>query len=581
MYIYRIKIKNFRNIEELDWKPKKDFNILFGANGSGKSNIANALNLLFNGNYNEDLFEFSDFYRCDINNHIEIECWLNEIDSLNSSISEHVQHIDKNDNIVEDDTDEELKTVLILSLTNEGMQKKWNIIQSTGISSLSNSIRKELHYDYLNSDRIPDKDVNLTKSGLFYKNTKNNTILWNKLNELGKDVVKETNDKIKENQELAKELSVIFEQNKNLFFSGISIGIKDIASSYFNSGFQFITNHNEYAIPLSMHSKGKQNLFLFDLILNSLNENSMVFIEELEQNLEPVNQKKVALQFRDKVKGQLFITSHSASLLDYFSLEDMFFVKDGKILNIIDRSSPEDVNFLNQVLKINKHDFISSLMTSKVILCEGKSEYNSLPLFSELNNNYMLENNIGILKVDGKGNFSKYLKIYQRLQIPTILLLDNDVDNNQIIKDCKDLATTIFLQQDDYEDIIYPGLEEICDEFQNLIPINEIKDFLNSFPNSKEGIKAKYTNVNNVIKSINLESISSYSGLYKNKIVFNLILHQKFISDYYSLYVSNLLLEHSINPEQYKNFFDFLKGDINLKELDNEPKVRLLGEKTC
>ena len=47
MYIYKIIIKNFRNIDSFEWNPNKKINVLFGHNGCGKSNIAQALNLLF------------------------------------------------------------------------------------------------------------------------------------------------------------------------------------------------------------------------------------------------------------------------------------------------------------------------------------------------------------------------------------------------------------------------------------------------------------------------------------------------------------------------------------------------------
>lgn len=578
MYLYRIKIKNFRNIKDLDWKPNKDFNILLGANGSGKSNIAIALDMLFNGNYGDDIFDYCDFYECNLDNKIEIECWLNEIGSLGTQISDFVQHINNNDEIVQDDTNEELKTMLIVSLSNDGLQKKWNIFQSTGISSLTPNIRKEINYDYLSSDRIPEKDINLTKSGLFYKNTKKNENLWNKLNEVGKEAVKITNDKIIGNQEINNEVTSIFKENKNLFFDSISIGIKDIASSYFNSGFQFITKYDNFSIPLSRHSKGKQNLFLFDLILNSLDQNSIVYIEELEQNLEPINQKKVALQFKEKIKGQLFITSHSASLLEYFNLEDMFYVREGSVNKIIDITSQDEKNFLKQVLKFNKHNFLSSLMSSKVILCEGKSEYNTLPLFSRLNNNYMMKNNIDIFKSDGKGNFSMYLKIYKKLKIPTFLLLDNDSDNSSIISSCKTLTDTIFLQENDYEDIIYPGLKDIADDLESLISIKETKNYLKSFPQSNESKKSKYADITKHINELNFDNINSYFDIYSYKDIFKLVLHQCFISDYHSLYIADLLVEKGINPKQYQNLFNYLMKDINLKSFNGNDKIKLLGE---
>ena len=62
MYTYKIIIKNFRNIDFLEWNPDKKVNVLFGHNGCGKSNIAQALNLLFStiGLISRPLINLSD-----------------------------------------------------------------------------------------------------------------------------------------------------------------------------------------------------------------------------------------------------------------------------------------------------------------------------------------------------------------------------------------------------------------------------------------------------------------------------------------------------------------------------------------
>lgn len=257
----------------------------------------------------------------------------------------------------------------------------------------------------------------------------------------------------------------------------------------------------------------------------------------------------------------------------------MFFVRDGKVIKLIDTSVKEEKNFLTQVLKFNKHNFISSLMASKVLLCEGKSEYNSLPLFSEVNDNFLLDNNVNVLKAEGKTNFPQYLKMYKKLNIPTTMLLDNDKDNTSLINDCKDITDTIILQENDYEDIIYPGLEKICNNLEDIIPIIDIKDFLKNFPTSKEGKKNKYNDVNGMINSLDIDSITSYSDLYSNKEIFTLVLHQKFVSDYHCLFITNLFIENDINPEQYKNLFEYLIGKIVLKDYIENSNVKLLGEK--
>ena len=62
MYIYKIEIKNFRNLRNVTWKPDKHSNVLFGNNGCGKTNMAEALALLFTPNRYRVYFDKADYY---------------------------------------------------------------------------------------------------------------------------------------------------------------------------------------------------------------------------------------------------------------------------------------------------------------------------------------------------------------------------------------------------------------------------------------------------------------------------------------------------------------------------------------
>ena len=43
MYIKKVKLENFRNYEKLDVEFKKDFNLIYGNNAQGKTNILEAI----------------------------------------------------------------------------------------------------------------------------------------------------------------------------------------------------------------------------------------------------------------------------------------------------------------------------------------------------------------------------------------------------------------------------------------------------------------------------------------------------------------------------------------------------------
>ena len=265
-------------------------------------------------------------------------------------------------------------------------------------------------------------------------------------------------------------------------------------------------------------------------------------------------------------------------MLEYFDMENMFYVKEGNIIRIINPDNEDEIKFHNQVLKFNKHEFIATLMSSGILLCEGPSESYNIPTYSEINDNFLLQNNIEILKVEGKGNFYCFLKMYNKVRLPANVLLDNDDDNKETIKYCTGLAQNIFIQQNDYEDIIYPYLCDCCEKLGELISFTEIKDFLQTFPESKNAKRDKYKEIKNQIEQLDFESLSGYKELYRNKILFTFVLHEKFISSYYSRFIANLLKETGKNPQQYKNLFDYLSGKIDLKSKDGNPNVKYLGE---
>lgn len=572
MYIYRMIIKNFRNLENLDWKPNKDINIIFGPNGSGKSNIALALDLLFNSNMNDDTFDITDFYNCDINNEIKIECWIEEEDTMETQLSQYIQHIDSNDNLVSDDNTEAFKGILILRLSSDGYLKKWNVIQSTEITELKTSLRKSINYTFLSSDRKADKVINLSKSGLFYKNTRKNVELWGKLASVGSNIVKNANDNISNDNELKTLLNEEFKDN-NSFFNDISIGVKEVPSTYYQSGYQFMIMKGNYSLPIEKHSTGQQNLFLFDLIIKSLDENSISYIEEIEQNLEPINQKRLAMRLRDKIQGQLFITSHSISLLEYFDLTKMFLLNQGNIIKILDDSVKDEKSFEINVMKGNKRDFLSALMASGVLLCEGPTEYSALPIYDEKYNNKLLNNSVEIVKVDGKKKFDLYLNIFKKCKKKTYVLIDKDEDISNDIKNIKNLTNKILIQSDDYESVIFEDIATNVNDLDKLVPFIQVKDYLGSClkeNGKKEKFKPRITEEE-------LENINSYNELHKYRFDFIHILHKYFVSPYYARFVANVVTMNKV-PTQYKNLFDCIVSDKELKKYEEYDNVYLLGE---
>jgi putative ATP-dependent endonuclease of the OLD family len=78
MKIRRISIKNFRSIKELDFSPN-DLCVLIGQNNAGKSTVLRALNLALGDTWpTERQFSDEDFYNRDLNSTIEISVYFDE-----------------------------------------------------------------------------------------------------------------------------------------------------------------------------------------------------------------------------------------------------------------------------------------------------------------------------------------------------------------------------------------------------------------------------------------------------------------------------------------------------------------------
>lgn len=162
MYIYKIIIKNFRNIESLEWNPNKKINVLFGHNGCGKSNVAQALNLLFSTSKKGDYFELSDYYQKNEENKIVIQAWLNEIDDLEIEDKDRaIQYITKDDQIVNEDTNlQDCKEMLIVQLTNDNDKRMlWSLVTNTEEIKFNLYARKNINYSFVSTQRSPTKEL--------------------------------------------------------------------------------------------------------------------------------------------------------------------------------------------------------------------------------------------------------------------------------------------------------------------------------------------------------------------------------------------------------------------------------------
>lgn len=103
MKLARVRLRNFRcfdmsNDEWFEWTLSQDMNLLIGPNGSGKTAIVDAIDLVLNceGRTNRSLITEYDFPFCNLKKKIEIEVTLIEFGNLLSDFESFIQYIDSN-----------------------------------------------------------------------------------------------------------------------------------------------------------------------------------------------------------------------------------------------------------------------------------------------------------------------------------------------------------------------------------------------------------------------------------------------------------------------------------------------------
>ena len=576
MYIYKIEIKNFRNLRNFTWKPDKHINILFGHNGCGKTNVAEALSYLFTPNRYKTYFDKSDYYLGSTDNKIIIQAWLADIESFGAELSLNIQHIDKEDNIVTDDCEEETRQVLIVQLESvDDDRMEWSFVLSTGSHICSLRDRSAINYNYIDTNRNPLKEVGLQEKSVLYQLAKE--AIGEELNNISKDVVTYANQKLSESDILKEYLDTLKSLGKLDVIEKYNLLLKNPESSWNSSGYELGTQAGDATISFDRQSSGIQNLFLLLLMKKKLEGAGIVFIEELEQSLEPKNQRYIADEYRKLEAGQIFITSHSVDIISHFDYKNIFVVLETGAKQLFDGQSE---GFIKEVTRINKKAFISSLMSTNILLVEGESELGAFPIYSYKNGLSFSYLDLDILRVGGKGSFRIYTEAYKKLGKNVFILLDNDQDVTSIINNVKVLADKVILAYNDYEEMILPYVSEYANDLSAFVDFQSIKNKLSSIDLKEEAkcnshekkVKAYLTEHEDILDSfINYDSLRSHPPL------FQYVLHDSFATTYYATAIANIITEKTGVPIFFSDIMDCIKDMTeNLELKDGETNVWML-----
>ena len=199
--------------------------------------------------------------------------------------------------------------------------------------------------------------------------------------------------------------------------------------------------HDGTKVPLRMRGKGSRRVLSF-AIQTALSGNSTIsLIDEIEQGLEPDRAAWLAHMIKANDWGQVFMTTHSASVVKELTAADIFLLPDsGELRHLSDtvqgliRKAPE------------------FLFGKRIILCEGATEVGVVRGIGEAARNagrcpFSLS---GTVVVDGGGSsFVDYAKQLFLLGFPLRVFCDSD-RNDSIVKarELESFGITVFKWED-------------------------------------------------------------------------------------------------------------------------------------
>lgn len=593
MYIYKLDIRNFRNVKSLTWKPNNGINVLVGGNGVGKSNIAIALDYLLNPYikwYKREVPEF-DFYDRNLDNKIEIEVWLKGVEKfIEDDWETYLEHIDINDNIT---IEEDAELVLRVKLYIDKDKIAHHVILSNNKEyPLKTAQKGFINYMYIATNREPLKELSLNSNSLLSSM-------------LDKDVIDEKVKQLIDNFN-SKSRELFIQQDESLFCSlgknvkefgiideetAISLEPTELSDRRTLQSFSLVCKNKEITnfIPLKYQSDGIKNLILLLALDEKIKDSGILFIEEIEQNLEPATQRKVIKRFLNNNNKQIFITTHSTEILKMFKLDQILYMnKNGiKVLPEIDRGIDKYYRSAAQ------YQVLSSLFSKAVLLVEGDAELGGVPIISKAYDDFLEDRYITLIRCQGRGNIIRFAKFFNELGIKNIGIYDNDSDIDDFLNEYKKqiLNTLVLIVPKDYEQSIV-DFKLFMQNWKSIlgsrIEFDVNKYIHNLFIEKKRKVELKsiYNIKQTDIKNIkSIEEIETVLDKFELKQYLHDFLHRHMASisnsEYLAEYLYILGKENGVSsvPEDYKKIFKLI--DCYIENNNCRKECLLSGKGGC
>lgn len=424
--IKSLHIEGLKKFVQFDADFNEHMNIIVGENESGKSTILDAISIVVNQKYQtvdksilKDLFNVLQVEK--FNNgpsyanlpYIYIELVL-DLDSKekNSEYFWGENNISKNQSfglVFECRVNEDLRDSIDESIKNGKIPYEYYLMKWSTFAGLPYyQIKKPFNFLYINtSNSGTNASFNYYNRALFNSTYDEST-------------------KMNAKNAFRDNLSEAFQK----------IGLKDIdAKRKFGINDKKVTLDSiisvyEDSISIENRGSGMESLIKTKIAIDkSKSQLDVILIEEPENHLCFTNMNKMIQEISlQKSNSQIIISTHSSMIATKLNLKNILWIQENRTISL----KEVDDKIADFFIRADDNSFLKFLLSNKVILVEGATEYLILPkIYKMINESTIDEDGISIVSCNGI-SYKNYLHIAIGQIKKIAVLTDNDANEERI-----------------------------------------------------------------------------------------------------------------------------------------------------
>lgn len=186
----------------------------------------------------------------------------------------------------------------------------------------------------------------------------------------------------------------------------------------------------EDSISIENRGSGMESLIKTQIAIDkSKSKLDVILIEEPENHLCFTNMNKMIQEISlQKSNSQIIISTHSSMIATKLNLKNILWIQEKRTISL----KEVDDKIANFFIRADDNSFLKFLLSNKVILVEGATEYLILPkIYKMINESTIDEDGITIVSCNGI-SYKNYLHIAKEQIKKIAVLTDNDANEERI-----------------------------------------------------------------------------------------------------------------------------------------------------